>query len=63
MDVTELSKDQLSELKYTFYYDTDTKDILPDYITCPEDIPDDIICDHYSGIDFVDDDFFCTCNS
>lgn len=28
-------------------------------ITDPEQIPDDIIQEHYSGVSFVDDDFFC----
>ena len=38
----------------------ETQDILPDDITFPEQIPDDIIFEHYDGVCFVPDDFCCT---
>lgn len=59
MDVRELSREQLDELKQAYVCET---------VDCPSygeladavDIPDDVIFQHYSGIDFVMDDFWYT---
>lgn len=56
MDVRELNEEQLDELKWTYFYDMESWEY--EY---PWDIPDDVIFNHYDGIDFVDDDFSCTC--
>ena len=55
MDVRELNEEQLDELKWTYFYDMESWEY--EY---PWDIPDDVIFNHYAGIDFVDDDFSCT---
>ena len=60
MVVQDLIREQMDELKAAYFWQEETQDILPDDITSPEQIPDDIIIEHYSGIYFVNDDFFCT---
>lgn len=63
MTVRELSREQLDELKWAYYYsdDYDPKIVgengLP--ILFAGDIPDEIIFAVYAGIYFVEDDFFC----
>ena len=64
MNVTELNKEQLNELKNSYFYNTvDEEDypgeILGD-IQTPDDIPDDVIFNYYDGFTFTTDDFFCT---
>lgn len=64
MTVRELSRDQLDELKWHYYYsdDYDPKIVgengLP--ILFAGDIPDKIIFAVYAGIHFVPDDFGCS---
>lgn len=53
-----LISDQLAELKNSLFYE-DPKGIFEDLIT-PYDIPDSVVHEHYKGINFVNDDFFCT---
>jgi len=66
MTVHELNRDQLDELKNNYFWGEETINI-PKYNSIglptlfPGDIPDSVIYDYYAGIDFVDDDFFCTC--
>lgn len=60
MDVRDLTREQLQELKDSYFWQEETQDILGDDITSPEEIPDDVIFHHYEGISFVDDDFWCT---
>lgn len=61
--VRELNRDELDELKTTYFYsdDYDEKIVnaagLP--VLFPGDIPDEIIFAVYDGISFVKDDFFC----
>lgn len=52
MDVRELSRDQLEELKETYLWETEN-----DYVFSHE-IPDGVIFEYYGGICFVNDDFF-----
>lgn len=59
--VQDLNREQLNELKNSFFWQDETQDILEDAYTSPEQIPDDIIFEHYDGICFVDDDFFVRC--
>ena len=62
MTVKELNKDQLSALKWNYFYSDyfDEKNIrtaagLP--VLFAGDIPDNIIFAVYAGVDFVEDDF------
>lgn len=66
MNVTELNSNELYQLKQELYY---TEEILPNLTTerlaairdadIPDNIPDQIVYDVYSGINFVKDDFWC----
>lgn len=58
--VQDLNREQLDELKTAYFWQDETQDILPDDITFPEQIPDDIILEHYDGVCFEPDDFCCT---
>lgn len=58
MHVTELSREELDELKYQ-YVNGDIYGCSYEELIESLDIPDDIIFEHYDGIDFVKDDFFC----
>ena len=75
MDVRELSRDQLDELKESLFWEicnlTDTEkalaaiDPLAPYTQetlpdYPHDIPDAMIFQVYAAISFVNDDFCCT---
>lgn len=60
MDVHELTRDQLNELKQAYFWGDETMDLVPDDAVCPEDIPDEIIFAHWEGTVFVEDDFFST---
>ena len=53
----DLNKFELEELKETYFYDNNEECQL--YYEYWFDIPDFVIQDFYSGINFVKDDFFC----
>lgn len=58
--VYDLNAEELLELKYAYYDQlqyTDDADIFRE----PEDIPDDVIRDHYAELLFSTDDFWCNC--
>lgn len=57
--VYELSREQLEELKESFFYDNWDDPIVLQY-TYPAEIPDETIYNHYDVTEFTDDDFFCT---
>lgn len=59
MNVWELSRDQISELKFGYYYDILEESDAEKYATW-DDIPDQIIFEHYKHTIFVNDDFGCT---
>lgn len=59
MSVYELTRDQLDELKTAYFYQDEVQDILSEDIIYPEQIPDEVIFNHYDGIMFVDEDFSC----
>ena len=74
MDVRELSKNQLHELKCKVYFSTfeeveeEFADVLDDEIVIeferaqwPDDISDETIYKLFGHFDFVDDDFCCSC--
>ena len=57
-DVRDLNQDELDELRYTYYWQlVETGE--DEGIDGPEDIPNAVLFDHYAGISFVEDDFFC----
>ena len=57
-DVFDLTKDELEELRDSYYWQlVDTGE--DEGIDGPEYIPDDVLFDHYAGISFVEEDFFC----
>jgi len=75
MDVRELSKEQMHELKERYLMmladEGNFADVLnvdydePSYgdlLNADEIVPDDIIFAHYEDTYFVPDDFFCTAN-
>lgn len=55
--VYDLSLAEMEELKQSFFYQDETQDIIQGAFDCPEEIPDEIILEHYDGIYFVEDDF------
>lgn len=57
--VQDLSRDELNELKSSFFYHDETQDINEGTFSTPEEIPDKIIFEHYDGVCFVEEDFFC----
>lgn len=57
--VNDLSVDELSELKQAYAMQLSDDDLSYGELADAENIPDDIIIEHYSGITFSDDDFFC----
>lgn len=63
-NVKELTRDQLNELKQA--YATQIKedsDMSYEELSNATNIPDDVIFEHYEGITFSNDDFFCTANN
>jgi hypothetical protein len=73
MDVTELNREQLTELKQGYYTELVNEGTFaevigrnydePSYLDLAEVdsiISDEFIKDYYAGVDFVMDDFFCT---
>ena len=61
--VYDLNEEELNELRETYYYqllDSD-EDVLEDY-DWATDIPDEVIYNHYDGICFTEDDFWCNQN-
>ena len=63
MTVRELSRDQLNELKqaYAARLAETGEEISYGELVEAIEIPDDVIFNHYDGILFTDDDFFCSC--
>ena len=57
--VQDLSRDELNKLKSSFFYQDETQDINEGTFSTPEEIPDEIIFEHYDGVCFVKEDFFC----
>lgn len=70
MNVTELNRDQLIELKQS-YLDVlnesgEHEEVVgvsyDELANADEIVPDDVIFDNYSGVVFCDDDFSCSAN-
>lgn len=75
MDVTELSREQLVELKQNYLYSIadcgNYSEVLnvdynepsySDLLNADDIVPDDVAFDYYSGLIFYDDDFSCSAN-
>lgn len=61
MKVTELTKDQLDELKQAYACKRNGEEgISYGELIEAELIPDEVIFEHYAGITFTEDDFFAT---
>ena len=61
MNVRELNREQLDELKYAYVCETMENINWGDLTDVTDIITDETIYNHYDNIDFVDDDFFCSC--
>ena len=75
MNVTELSREQLIELKQNYLcslYDSgDYSDVFDvdhigvsysELLNADDIVPDDVVFDNYCGVIFCDDDFICSAN-
>jgi len=59
MTTEELSTEQLDELRDTYYHQlVDTGE--DEELTGSIDIPNDVLFNHYAGVSFTKDDFFCS---
>lgn len=56
MTAQELNSDQLSELKWNYFYD----DEVEHDFEYPHQIPDETIFEHFGHISFVGEDFNCS---
>lgn len=64
MTVRDLNREQLNELKETYatqLAETDQEVIGYEGLSNATEIPDEVIFNHYEGITFSEDDFFCSC--
>lgn len=70
MNVTELNRDQLIELKQSYLcqlndcgeHEEVVEVSYDELANADEVIPDDVIFEHYQGVIFSEDDFFCSAN-
>lgn len=53
MTVQELNKDELEELKWAYFYEE------PNDFDYPNEIPNEVIFEHFGHISFVEEDFSC----
>lgn len=56
--VYDLDEAEISELKEAYFYQLEESDDDNEFML-PEEIPDSVIFEHYSGFFFTEDDFFC----
>ena len=75
MNVRDLSKEQMHELKERYLLELADEGSFAEVMGVENDepsygdladaddiVPDDVIFKDYEGVDFVNDDFFCTAN-
>lgn len=62
MKVTELSREQLVELKQAYLCENGYEPSWYELATADEIVDDETIIEEYEGTHFVNDDFFCTAN-
>jgi hypothetical protein len=62
-NVNELNQNELEELRSRYYYqlldDGSLEEVMGKEIDSEEEIPMELIKDHYGHTSFVDEDFFC----
>ncbi len=62
-NVNELNQNELEELRSRYYYqaldDGSLDEVMGKEINSEEEIPMDLIKNHYADYSFVDEDFFC----
>ena len=56
MYVQELNAARLDCLRWAMFYEDGSDEVLQG-IETPDDITDEMVCDHYDGVYFVEDDF------
>jgi len=68
MIVRDLNREQLNELKYAYAVqltdcgeDKEVLGISYEELADSTEIPDEVIFNHYDGVAFTEDDFFCSC--
>lgn len=61
MSVKELSKEQLNELKCSYYCERNKSVSYGELANIDNLVTDNEVFNYYNGTDFVNDDFFCTC--
>lgn len=59
LNVEELSREQLDELKLDYFWELADDGELGDYEN-RDDIPDSVLFERYEGVIFTNDDFSCT---
>lgn len=59
MSVYELNRAEMDELKQMYLFETTAGPLSWGDIAAANEIPDETIFDHYTGVTFVKDDFFC----
>ena len=57
--VEELRREELDELKNNYYWQLYDQGGLVAGISDSSEIPDNVILEHYAGVSFVEEDFFC----
>jgi len=55
MNVTELNRDELEELRSNYFYDEN----INHFYRNVNDVPNQVLFEYYGGISFVEEDFFC----
>lgn len=70
MTVRDLNREQLNELKQAYATqladcgeDKEVLGISYKELADAAEIPDEVIFNHYDGINFTEDDFFCSCGN
>ena len=62
-NVDELTQNELEELRSRYYYqlidDGSLEEVMGEEIDSEQEIPMDLIKEHYRDTYFVDEDFFC----
>lgn len=62
MKVTELSREQLIELKQSYLCDNGYEPSWYELATADNLVSDETVFEEYEDVHFVNDDFFCTAN-
>jgi hypothetical protein len=53
--VQELNREELEELRFTYFYNEN----INHFYRNVDDIPNEVLFEHYGGINFVEEDFSC----